>query len=145
MDMADPTSLEHLIEVASRMMAQAESAAFSDERFAELSMRQTLYLSTILRNDGITLGELAEALGVSRPSVTAVVGTLATKGFVQKRQDPSDRRVYHLVPTDKAHAFDRLHDEIHRRMAARFASNLSDAEIRTFTRLLAKSLGDTAD
>lgn len=145
MDMAKPTTLEQLIEVASGMMAQAESAAFSDERFAELSMRQTLYLSTILRNDGITLGELAEALGVSRPSVTAVAGTLASKGFVQKRQDPSDRRVYHLVPTDKARAFDRLHAEIHRRMATRFTEHLNEGEIRTLTRLFTKALGNPED
>lgn len=143
--MAKTTTLEHLMDIASRMMAQAESEAFSDERFAELSMRQTLYLSAILRNEGLTPGRLADSLAVSRPSTTAVVASLVSKGFVVKRQDPTDRRVYHLVPTDKARAFDKRHDEIHRRMAARFAEHLSESEIRTFTRLLGKALGDRQD
>lgn len=134
-------SLEKIMDVASRMMAQAESDAFSDERFSELSMRQILYLSTILRRDGITLGELARELAVKRPSVTAVVGSLASKGYVRKVQDQLDRRAYHVEPTQKAREFDRLHDEIHRRMAARLAENLTEPEIATLTRLLAKAIG----
>jgi DNA-binding MarR family transcriptional regulator len=138
---ATTPSLEKIMDVASRMIAQAESDAFSDERFSELSMRQILYLSTILRQDGITLGELARELDVKRPSVSAVVGTLASKGYVRKVQDPVDRRIFHLDPTPKAREFDRIHDEIHRRMAVRLANNLTENEIGTLTRLLAKALG----
>ncbi|MEN9354431.1 MAG: hypothetical protein RL318_1756 [Fibrobacterota bacterium] len=133
--------LEQVIDVASRMMAQAEAEAFADERFSELSLRQIFHLTTILENDGITLSELARILNITRPSVTGIVTTLVSKGFVERVQDAEDRRIFHLKGTAKAREFDRVHQEIHRRMAERFAQNLNDKEVTHLARLLSKSLG----
>lgn len=45
---------------------------------------------------------LAELLGVSKPMITAYLTALSEKGYITKEQSPEDRRVYHVLPTQKA-------------------------------------------
>jgi len=40
-----------------------------------------------------TMGELAERMGVSAPTMSNLIATLAERGWVVRRQDPDDRRV----------------------------------------------------
>src|SRR3990172_3000664 len=40
-----------------------------------------------------TMGELAERMGVSAPTMSNLIATLAERGWVTRRQDPDDRRV----------------------------------------------------
>ena len=40
-----------------------------------------------------TMGELAERMGVSAPTMSHLIATLAERGCVVRRQDPDDRRV----------------------------------------------------
>jgi DNA-binding MarR family transcriptional regulator len=138
--MADLTSLERVIELTSGLMAEMEAQAFADERFAELSMRQIFYLNTLLRLEHPNFSDLARELGVSKPSVTVIVGTLIKKGYVEKVQDGEDRRAYHIVPTAKAREFSQLHDQIHRRLADFLAAQLDTAEVEQLARLMTKAL-----
>jgi DNA-binding MarR family transcriptional regulator len=138
--MENSSDLEDVIEAASAMMARAEAEAYSDRRFNELTLRQILYLTRIIEGNGMTPGALAEALGVTPPTITGVVGTLTARGYVTRARDGEDRRVVHLMPTDKALEFDRLHHEIHRRMAKVLTTNLTDSESAQLAKLLAKAL-----
>jgi DNA-binding MarR family transcriptional regulator len=45
-----------------------------------------------LRGGPITVGELASQLGLTLPTVSGVLADLDWAGFVERRQDPSDRR-----------------------------------------------------
>jgi DNA-binding MarR family transcriptional regulator len=40
-----------------------------------------------------TMGELAERMGVSAPTMSHLIATLAERGWVTRHQDPDDRRV----------------------------------------------------
>jgi len=40
-----------------------------------------------------TMGELAERMGVSAPTMSNLIAALAERGWVTRRQDPDDRRV----------------------------------------------------
>jgi DNA-binding MarR family transcriptional regulator len=133
-------SLEKIVEAISALMAEMESQAFVDERFAELSMRQMLYLNTILRLEHPNFSDLARELGVTKPSVTAIVSTLIRKGYVEKVQDGDDRRAYHIVPTRKAEEFDKIHAATHKRLADFLAAQLDPNEVEQLTQLLSKVL-----
>jgi DNA-binding MarR family transcriptional regulator len=143
--MAKTQTLEKVVELASGLMAELESQAFADERFAELSMRQIHYLNTIIRLEHPTFSDLAHELEVTKPSVTAIVGTLINKGYVQKVQDAEDRRSYHIVLTTKGRDFDRLHEAIHKRLADFLAAQLDEAEAQQLARLLGKALQGLKD
>lgn len=45
---------------------------------------------------------LAELLGVSKPMITAHLSTLAEKGYITKKQSSEDKRVFYILPTEKA-------------------------------------------
>jgi DNA-binding MarR family transcriptional regulator len=138
--MAETPHLEKVVELASELMAKLEAQAFADERFAELSMRQMHYLNTLIHLEHPTFSDLAHALNVTKPSVTAIVGTLVNKGYVQKVQDAEDRRSYHIILTAKGRDFDRLHEAMHKRLADFLAAQLDEAEVEQLARLLGKAL-----
>ncbi|PKN98992.1 MAG: hypothetical protein CVU42_08975 [Chloroflexi bacterium HGW-Chloroflexi-4] len=131
--------LEKVIETASSIMAEMEEHAFQDERFSELSMRQMLYLNTIIRMGHPTFSDLARELKVSKPSVTTNVGTLIKKGYVAKEQDPEDLRSFHIMVTQKALDFDELHQNVHKNLAHYLAEQLNAEEVEQLAGLLAKA------
>jgi len=45
---------------------------------------------------------LAELLGVSKPMITAHLTTLLQKGYIKKQQSSDDKRVFYILPTEKA-------------------------------------------
>jgi DNA-binding MarR family transcriptional regulator len=138
--MTNPTSLEHVVELTSILMAEMEAQAFQDERFAELSMRQILYLNTIIHLEYPNFSDLARELKVTKPSVTAIVSALIRKGYVKKVQDAEDLRSYHIILTPKAHEFNQLHDTIHKRLADFLAAQLDTDEVEQLARLMTKAL-----
>lgn len=132
--------LAKVVERVSELMAGLASRAFADVRFAELSMRQVLYLSTILKLGSPTFSELARALNVTKPSVTAIVNVLIGKGYAQKEQDAADRRAYHIIVTAKAREFDKLHATVHKKLADSLVAGLDAGEGEQLARLLNKAL-----
>ncbi|GAB3827539.1 MarR family winged helix-turn-helix transcriptional regulator [Dactylosporangium cerinum] len=50
-------------------------------------------------DDGLPLGELAQALGVTPRNVTGLVDTLEREGLVRRVPDPADRRSVRAVAT----------------------------------------------
>jgi DNA-binding MarR family transcriptional regulator len=45
-----------------------------------------------LRGDPLAVGELADILGLSMPTVSGVIGDLDKAGYVARQRDPADRR-----------------------------------------------------
>ncbi len=132
--------MQDLIATISRLIAEMEQIATHEADFGDLSMRQVLYLQTILTLERPTFGDLAEKLNVSKPTVTSVVQKLIGKGYVRKEQSPEDGRVYYIVPTAKSQAFAAMHEATHQRMAGFLTRNLDAAEKETLAALINKAL-----
>ena len=45
---------------------------------------------------------LAKLLSVSKPMITAHLTTLLKKGYIEKKQSSDDKRVFYIMPTNKA-------------------------------------------
>jgi DNA-binding MarR family transcriptional regulator len=83
---------------------------------------------------GLRVGEVARGLGVTLPTVTAVMDKLVERGLVRRDEDPLDRRqhVCRLTPEGKA--------LLHRLMAGRrsftnaLLEHLDDEELAAFLR-----------
>jgi DNA-binding MarR family transcriptional regulator len=133
-------SLERAIAQITQRISDFESSAFQQDGFSELSMRQVYYMDAIARMGHPSFSELAEALGISRPSVTALVARLIRGGYVQKLQDGEDRRSFHIVLTQKGQSFTQAHQTVHRKIVEALTSRLSDAEITQLAALLDKAV-----
>jgi DNA-binding MarR family transcriptional regulator len=134
---ADHT-LTEIIDILTRAMGEMETHVLAGSAFTELSMRQLRYLDQVDRMGHPTPSELAQALGVSRPSVTTAVGKLAAAGYVKKVASDEDRRVAHLHLTAKGRRIVSLHDAVHQAMAELFTRVLDRSELDALVRMLNK-------
>jgi len=48
----------------------------------------------------VTMGELADEMNITLPSATSLVDRLVKRGWVERQQDPEDRRIIRLAITD---------------------------------------------
>ena len=126
------------VEMISQLMGELESKAFEQEGFSDITMNQMHYLETIPKLDSPTSGDLADIMGVTRPSVSAIVKKLIDTGYLTKTKSKIDGRVYYLHLTDKGLRFNELHSEVHHILARRITENLNDDEIEDLAGLLGK-------
>ncbi len=148
----DPSAAEaylHLLRTADEVNALAEAGfgahGISHGRFGVLML---LWRASAPR-DGArsptgepcgprTPAGLAEAAGVTRATMTGLVDTLVRDGFVERRADPTDRRMQLVRLTPKGERF------LNRMLPGHFAEvsdllrDLRPAELKTLVRLLGK-------
>lgn len=62
---------------------------------------QNFVLQRLWDRDGQTPAELARALGLSTPTVTATAARLQSAGFLTRAPHPTDRRTYLLMLTER--------------------------------------------
>jgi DNA-binding MarR family transcriptional regulator len=84
-----------------RAVAEATGLSFSRTRAVRRVARQPL-----------SMGELADALGIDRPNATVVVDDLEAQGLVRRKAHPTDRRAKLVEATRKGKALARRADEI---------------------------------
>lgn len=68
---------------------------------AEFGLTPTQAMALRLLKEPLPMGRLAELLHCERSNVTLVVDRLAERGVLERRADPGDRRVRHLVLTEE--------------------------------------------
>ncbi|MFT4151666.1 MAG: MarR family transcriptional regulator [Paracoccaceae bacterium] len=75
-----------------------------DQRLQPLGLTDATWLPLLYlhRVGPVKQVELADYLGLDRSSVVRLVDTLAAQGLVERRDDPSDRRVKRVQLTDQA-------------------------------------------
>jgi DNA-binding MarR family transcriptional regulator len=88
-------------------------------------------LDVIGQRPGLTAGELATAVGLSRGAVTTALDRLEERGFVRRTRDSADRRRVTVELTDEANrvaweAYGPLGE-----MAAPFIAEMSDKDLET--------------
>jgi len=66
----------------------------------DLTMPQLKTLIYVTRNQGATSGQIATSLGVGLSTITGIVDRLAEQNLVTRREDPRDRRINRVLPTD---------------------------------------------
>jgi DNA-binding MarR family transcriptional regulator len=132
------THFNQTIDFLIRHFSQVESQVLQESELSELSMKQMVCLETISRMEMPTFSDLAQKLGVSKPSVTAIYTKLNEKGYLTKTQSDDDHRTYYILLTEKGKALQSVHNNIHKRIAQHFSKALSQEELGQFERLLQK-------
>ena len=79
-------SLVELIEIMTQLIADLEAEFIKKYQEEGFTARQIVYIDKINMLGNPNLGEIAKALKLSKPSVTAIVNKLASKGYVDKFQ-----------------------------------------------------------
>lgn len=89
-----------LLEIVPAVM-RAIRAQMRSTAAKELSVVQFRTLAFLDRNRGASLSDVKDHIGLTLPSVSKLVQGLITRGFLQREEDPSDRRRNSLAATAK--------------------------------------------
>jgi len=135
-----PYSLVELIEITTKIIGDWETRFGEKYGDEGLTPRQLEYIDVINKLGNPNLGEIAEALKLSKPSVTAIVDKLAGKGYIQKFQSDKDRRSFHVHLSTKGKKLVKMHNKAHSRIADLFKNNLDDHDLQTLVAILNKVL-----
>ncbi len=85
-----------------------------------------------------TVGEIAEALGVTVPTVTVCVGKLVKKGYVTKNRSEKDARVAIIELTPEGKRMNRLHRFFHEQMVLTVGNEFNEEELDCLLRCVRK-------
>jgi DNA-binding MarR family transcriptional regulator len=97
---------------------------------------QAAALRRLLEQNGLSLNELAERLRTDAPTLCGVVDCLVAAGYVERREDPQDRRRLRLFATDKAWQVQAALQEAEERREALLTQGLSPEEAAQLKALL---------
>jgi len=112
--------------------------------FAAFGLRRTTFscLSLIIDNPGLRQSQLGETLAIERPNLVKIVEDLSSADLIRRETSKTDSRAYALFATPKGKAlfqdaFDAVCD-----MDIQITQGLSDSEIATLRKALAKIEGN---
>ena len=111
-------------------------------RFEDLSLRELHLIDAVCRavdqgGDNRSTA-IAAALGITAGTLTSAVNLLEKKGYLLRRRDERDKRVVHLLPTERGRAADARHRDFHRQMVAHVLDGLTDEEAECTLRALGR-------
>jgi DNA-binding MarR family transcriptional regulator len=114
-----------IVQVHDRVTHRVDSALHREH---DLSLTGFEALRRIAEAPGerATMGEVAEALGLSRAGVTSTVGRLVEQGLVVRERRPGDRRLLHARLTDAGRERARAAAATHDELVARLLTLLGD-------------------
>ena len=128
-------SLGYLVNRAARALA----AQLADElRTFDVGIGQWAVLLHLWSSDGLTQAQLARRVAIEQPTMVRTIDRMERDGLVTRAPDPNDRRASRITLTERGSTLrDQLvplADGVNRAATA----TLTDAEVETLRRLLAK-------
>ena len=120
--------------------ASQASLSLANQMLAQIGLcaRQAGILTMVTELEPMTQKALADALGIDRTTMVALLDDLEDKGLAARQRHPRDRRAFLVHPTDSGRAAKvaavRILDEQQRR----FLAPLSPAERRQLAALLTR-------
>lgn len=105
-------------------------------REASLTAVETFCMEIIRALDEPTVNEFASFANISSPNAAYKVNSLIRKGYVEKVQSPSDRREYHLRPTQKFHDYYNLSSSYVQEVMNRVRERFTPEEVAQMDRVL---------
>lgn len=131
-----PPNAEHTADQLRRIWRLLRATAQEDWTSLSLTRAQ-LRILVLLHQEGPTsVGQLAGAIGVTLPSITATVDRLVQHGLVRREDDPSDRRrVINGLTSEGTALIERLHVGKRARLVGALGM-LGEADLETLSALL---------
>ena len=128
-------SLGYLVNRAARAFANRLAAEL---RPFDVGIGQWAVLLHLWGNDGMTQAQLARRVAIEQPTMARTIDRMERDGLVARTPDPNDRRATRIALTERGWA---LRDDLVPLAAGvneTATASLTDEEVETLTRLLAK-------
>lgn len=131
--LAEPGALATALAQASRSARTALSRHLLD---TGLYAGQDGVILALARTDGLTTGQLAQALGVKPPTMTRTIGRMEAQGFLVRRDDAGDGRLSKVYLTETGRGAIEAITTAVATCDRQAVSGLSGKDVETLVRLL---------
>lgn len=108
----------------------------SDGQIKNFNMNDYYYLAVIYQLGTPNFGDVADALHLTKPSISAMVQRLMKNGLVSKIQSKEDKRIFHLKLTEKGTQIIQGDYELYHSLANDILKYLKDKQKSDVTCLL---------
>src|SRR5215471_17701897 len=141
---AGPTMSEHPGFALLLVQLGMEAARQFGERLAPLGVgpRQVGMLYRLAANEGKAQQVIGELIGLNPTQMVFLVDELESRGFVERRRNPADRRSYALYLTQAGRDMLAKVQEVGRIHQAKLGASLSQSEQEQLTGLLRRIARD---
>ncbi|MGD9212929.1 MAG: MarR family transcriptional regulator [Desulfobacteraceae bacterium] len=136
--MKKSTLLLSVIQTLSKKIRQIKEQEFQQFDYQDLSAASIHYIDVISTMHNPTFVELANKLGLSKPSVTIMINKLIEKGYLQKTRSHEDGRVFYITLTEQGRSIANALNDAHHKVVEHISTRLSGREIETLIALLTK-------
>ena len=120
--------------------ASQASLSLANQMLAQIGLcaRQAGILTMVTELEPMTQKALADALGIDRTTMVALLDDLEDKGLAARQRHPGDRRAFLVHPTDSGRAAKAAAVRILDDQQRRFLAPLTPAERRQLAALLTR-------
>lgn len=122
----------------SKIAREAEKLVLLTLRDDGVGTAEIDLIHALRHNPGCTQAKLAEILHADKAAVARRTKNLETKGYLTRKNDPSDKRSQFLYPTRKAEELKSSKAEIEGAFYEYLTCSLTSDEAQTFAALLDK-------
>ena len=128
------TSLEQiekfgkLVDQIADWLYKTETEEIQKSDLSELTYSELHTLKVIGSLADAKLFEIADKIGVSRPSMSATIDKLEKKAFVYRDKDETDRRAVIIRLTKKGLEANKEHENLHHRVAEALLGKLNNTQ-----------------
>ena len=113
--------------------------AMADNMMKEISWKQFFAIICInMCKEAPTIRELSEVLGSSHQNVKQILLKLESKGFVEFREDESDKRKQRIVLTKKCMKFCEKNNEMSMKVMAKMFEGIPEKDLKTTIKTITK-------
>jgi len=123
---------EEILELFHALMRDIAESHAPEFMGVDITMSQAKALYLLSVRPGATMSSIAAELGVGASAVSGLVDRLVAQGYVDRREDPADRRQQLVTITDSGTAtLDRMR-EMRAQVTLRLLKGLDDDELEAF-------------
>ena len=110
----------------------AEQKALESISNGKLSLKEIHVIEAVFKaktQGKNTFSHIASVLNIVLGTLTTSFTRLEKKGYLTKRQDQNDKRVFYIEPTPLGHFVNESHDKWHQRMVDGIIKTISEKDL----------------
>lgn len=115
-----------------------EGKALTNDEFKDISYNDMHIIEAIGVDVPRKMSDIARLMSVTTGTLTKAIDALEKKSYVIRIRDTADKRVIKISLTDKGRSAYYHHESFHRQMIEHMKDGLSEQELATVTKSLAK-------
>lgn len=112
--------------------------ALTNDEFKDISYNDMHIIEAIGVDVPRKMRDIARLMSVTTGTLTKAIDALEKKSYVVRIRDTEDKRVIKISLTDKGRSAYYHHESFHRQMIEHMKDGLSEQELATVTKFLAK-------